>query len=193
MYPLLSCFAFRVHRRSRAAGEQKGNTYGARIINVASKLHELGSLVTEDPNLTRPGSYSVLAAYGQSKLAQVTFSAELQERMPSSWRVQTFALHPGNVMTDVVRDLPPFIQSLYRLLLKAILLTPEQGARSTVTCVVSPDLLIRSRRTGGYVDSGGEPAMPNTEASDEQLQHWLWNFSVNAVDLPAELDLEAVQ
>lgn len=176
----------------RAAAATSGS-YGARVVNVSSKLNELGTLNGEDPHLAAPGAYSPLAAYAQSKLAQITFTAELQERMPTSWRIQAFSLHPGNVLTDVVRDLPPMIQTLYKLLMRAILLTPEQGARSTVQCVVSPDLLVRARRTGGHVDSGGEPAMPNVEAMDEQLQHWLWRFSAQTVGLEPELDIDAVQ
>ena len=37
------------------------------------------------------------------------------------------AVHPGEVLTDVVRSLPGPMQRAYRLLLTTILLTPAQG------------------------------------------------------------------
>ena len=39
------------------------------------------------------------------------------------------AVHPGEVLTDVVRSLPGGLQKAYRLLLQTILLTPQQGER----------------------------------------------------------------
>jgi NAD(P)-dependent dehydrogenase (short-subunit alcohol dehydrogenase family) len=74
-------------------GARQRPEFGARIIHVSSKLHELGSLHTSDPDLRQ--GYSPLAAYAQSKLAQVAFSAELRERLPREWNVQTYSLHPG--------------------------------------------------------------------------------------------------
>jgi retinol dehydrogenase-12 len=41
--------------------------------------------------------------------------------------VQVYAVHPGYVLTDVVRTLPEAVQRAYRLLMSRILLTPEQG------------------------------------------------------------------
>lgn len=43
----------------------------ARVVNVSSKLHYMGSLRQHDINLQGPGVYTSLAAYAQSKLAQV--------------------------------------------------------------------------------------------------------------------------
>lgn len=61
---------------------------------------------------------------------QVLFAWELQRR--TGGRVVSVALHPGEVMTDVVRSLPGPLQRAYRLLLQAILLTPQQGRRTDV-------------------------------------------------------------
>ena len=44
----------------------------ARLVNVASKLHELGRIRTTDPHLKR--RYLALQAYSNSKLAQVRSS-----------------------------------------------------------------------------------------------------------------------
>ena len=56
---------------------------------------------------------------------QVLFAWELQRR--TAGEVVSVAVHPGEVLTDVVRSLPGFLKYWYRLLMKAILLTPAQG------------------------------------------------------------------
>lgn len=58
---------------------------------------------------------------------QVLFAWELQRRSGGS--VLSVALHPGEVLTDVVRSLPGPLQKAYRLLLQTILLTPAQGGQ----------------------------------------------------------------
>jgi len=60
-------------------------------------------------------------------VVQVLFAWELQRR--SGGNVLSVALHPGEVLTDVVRSLPGPLQKAYRLLLQTILLTPAQGGQ----------------------------------------------------------------
>lgn len=56
------------------------------------------------------------------------FTAELNRRLgPAGIPVDALCLHPGNVMTEVVRSLPPLIQTLYKALLTHILFTPQEG------------------------------------------------------------------
>jgi hypothetical protein len=59
---------------------------------------------------------------------QVLFTAELNRRLAAAdIPVDALCLHPGNVMTEVVRSLPPLVQKLYRALLTHILFTPQEG------------------------------------------------------------------
>lgn len=59
---------------------------------------------------------------------QVLFTAELNRRLAAAGiPVDALCLHPGNVLTEVVRSLPPLIQKLYRALLAHILFTPPEG------------------------------------------------------------------
>lgn len=97
----------------------------ARIINVSSKLHRMGKIHTDDPNLKLKGSYNSLVAYSQSKLAQVMFSKECNRKHAGI--VHCMSVHPGEVLTDVVRSLPRFMQHLYRMVMRLFLLTPAQG------------------------------------------------------------------
>ncbi|KAL4424097.1 hypothetical protein ABPG75_001398 [Micractinium tetrahymenae] len=165
--------------------QQRGRP--ARVVNVSSKLHYMGSLRQHDINLQGQGVYSSLAAYAQSKLAQVLFAGELQRR--GGGQIISVSLHPGEVLTDVVRSLPGPMQKAYRLLLQTILLTPQQGARCSVYCATSPDLEKEKLRGSFYFDSNCAPVAPSREAQDARLAAWLWQWSATAVGLQPADDL----
>lgn len=80
----------------------------ARIINVASSAHQFASrtgLLSQNA-LWRPHplDYAPWTAYGQSKLANILFTQELQRRALAAGREWTaVSLHPGVVNTDLGR------------------------------------------------------------------------------------------
>ncbi len=51
----------------------------SRVVSVTSKLYEVASLDMDDVLLRRKGNYTSLRAYAQSKLAQVSVFAQLQQ------------------------------------------------------------------------------------------------------------------
>lgn len=160
----------------------------ARVVNVSSRLNLMGKLHRDNPNLTT--GYSSVVAYAQSKLAQVSFAAELSRR--SNGNVIAVAVHPGEVATDVVRSLPAFIQKLYSIIMGAILLTPAQGARSSVYCATSPELDVKAAlKNIFYYDSNCAPGTAAKDAYDREACAWLWKWSVEAVKLDPKDDLVA--
>ena len=71
-----------------------------RIINVASDSHFHGKMQFDDLNLT--GRYHGLRAYGQSKLANVLFTYELDRRLKKNKiPVTANCVQPGLVKTDI--------------------------------------------------------------------------------------------
>ena len=60
---------------------------------------------------------------------QMLFTAELRRRLPGGCGVVAAAVHPGEVMTDVVRTLPRPLQAAYRVAMLPFCLTPKEGAR----------------------------------------------------------------
>ena len=161
----------------------------SRVVNVSSRLHLMGYIRREDPNIT--SGYNSLAAYAQSKLANVSFAAELSRR--SGGDVISVAVHPGEVATGVVRSLPGPIQTLYNVVMGTILLTPAQGARSSVYCATSPDLdKPKSRGIHYYYDSNCAPVAAHKEATDPEVCAWLWKWSAEAVKLEPRDDLPEV-
>ena len=59
---------------------------------------------------------------------QVAFTAELRRRLPPDCGVVASAVHPGEVLTNVVSSLPALMQSLYRVVMFPFCLTPAEGA-----------------------------------------------------------------
>lgn len=127
----------------RAASDGKSGSGKAKVIMVNSKLHQMcKGFGFDDPNFDRPRSYNSKKAYAQSKLAQLLFTNALREKLKTlrgsaeeesaAKRVQLMTLHPGNVTTDVVRTLPWVVQKAYAIIMPLFLLTPEEGARSTL-------------------------------------------------------------
>ncbi|WIA09975.1 hypothetical protein OEZ85_010187 [Tetradesmus obliquus] len=175
----------------REAAQQQQQQQGGfmpRIVTVASAMHHLGYRLQQDPLSER--SYSAELAYGNSKLAQVLFTAELNRRLAAAGGgVQALSLHPGNVLTNVVQSLPPAIQSAYRAIMARVLLTPEQGARATVYAASDPGAFAAAAATGGYLDCSAQPVQPHALAADPQLAAWLWQWSSQQVKLPQGWDL----
>ncbi len=78
----------------------------ATVINVSSEAHKFASKGLELDNLNGEKSYGPWSSYGQSKLANILFSKELQQRADQAGRKLTaVSLHPGAVQTDLARNL----------------------------------------------------------------------------------------
>lgn len=76
---------------------------GARVVQVSSLGHALSPVDLEDPAYERR-PYDRWAAYGQSKTANCLFALAL-DRRGERHGVRAFSLHPGRIMTDLVRHL----------------------------------------------------------------------------------------
>lgn len=136
----------------------------ARIVNVASTMHHQAKGIDWDavrrPTVTRTG----LREYGVSKLANVLHAQELARRLEGTG-VTTYSLHPGAVATDVYRKVP----ALLRGPMKLFMLSPEDGAKTTLHCATSPDA---AQETGLYYDNS-KVRTPNRIATPE-LAAELW-------------------
>jgi NAD(P)-dependent dehydrogenase (short-subunit alcohol dehydrogenase family) len=78
----------------------------ARVINVSSEGYQLAPKGMDFGNLEGEEDYGPWSSYGQSKLANILFTKELQRRADQAGRsIQTYALHPGVVQTDLARNM----------------------------------------------------------------------------------------
>jgi NAD(P)-dependent dehydrogenase (short-subunit alcohol dehydrogenase family) len=75
-------------------------TPGARVVNVSSNAHRFGKIRFDDLQLER--SYGKWRAYGQSKLANLLFTYELQRRLAAKKAdVISVGCHPGYAATNL--------------------------------------------------------------------------------------------
>jgi NAD(P)-dependent dehydrogenase (short-subunit alcohol dehydrogenase family) len=151
----------------------------ARIVNVGSELSDRAKI--DFDNLQSEQRYSVLGAYGQSKLALMLFTFELARRLDGSG-VTANIVHPGGVATNIL-DLGGWrgaVLTTLKPLLKLFLLSPEQGARTTLHVATAPEL---ASVTGRYFKSSRE-AVPNPLAADRALAASLWARSATLTGVP---------
>ena len=149
----------------------------ARIVNVASASH-YGAKAIDWAALREPTkSTTAMREYGVSKLSNVLFTKELARRLEGTG-VTTYALHPGVVATDVWRRVPGPV----RWVMKKFMITPEEGAQTTVRCATAPEL---AAETGKYYDRDGKETRPSRLADDVELAAQLWSKSAEWTGLPA--------
>ncbi|GHF46854.1 NAD(P)-dependent dehydrogenase (short-subunit alcohol dehydrogenase family) [Deinococcus metalli] len=150
-------------------------TPGARVVTVSSIAHRFGHVDFTDPNWhSRP--YAPMPAYGQSKLANLLFTAELQRRLTAAGQdVLAVAAHPGWASTGLQGD-----SSGATLLNRWFAQPAAQGALPTLYAATSPDAV-----GGGYygpsgvLELGGTPQRVSEAdaAQDRHAARRLWALS----------------
>ncbi|MBL0215118.1 MAG: SDR family oxidoreductase [Myxococcales bacterium] len=162
---------------TRLLTDRLKQTGGARIVNVSSASHyrakDIDWSAVQKPTKTVVG----LKEYEVSKLANVLFTKELARQLEGSG-VTTYAVHPGVVATDAWRRFPNPI----RWVIKQFMITPEQGAQSSLVCATSPELAAQS---GRYYTTGGKEKRPSKAADDAELAKTLWSKSAEWTGLSA--------
>jgi NAD(P)-dependent dehydrogenase (short-subunit alcohol dehydrogenase family) len=140
---------------------------GARIMNVASATHYGATLDLDDLELAH-GPYSATGAYAHSKLAIVTYSAWLAQRVADAG-VDVVSVHPGVIDTGLLHAM-----------------FGPGGAPVGRAATVLVDLAGRELVTGGYYDEH-RPAIPNRQALDRSVQDGLARHVRTATAVKDEL------
>jgi NAD(P)-dependent dehydrogenase (short-subunit alcohol dehydrogenase family) len=145
----------------------------ARIVNVSSASHRGATINFDD--LHGNDGYRGLGAYGQSKLANVLFTYELARRLEGTG-VTANCLHPGVVMTNFGHNNTGIFGSffgVYHALARPFLLTPEQGAETSIYLASSPEA---EGVTGKYFVKK-RPVESNEVSHDIEVAQRLWQVS----------------
>jgi NAD(P)-dependent dehydrogenase (short-subunit alcohol dehydrogenase family) len=120
---------------------------GARVVSLSSVGHRRAGVDFDDWNFERR-QYDRWVAYGQSKTANALFAVALDAK-GEQHDVRAFSVHPGGVVTDLVRHMSAEELGAYGVLDKAgrpiidperNMKTPEQGAATSVWCATSRQL-----------------------------------------------------
>jgi retinol dehydrogenase-12 len=143
----------------------------ARIVNVSSGAHHDASGIDFDAVRRPTKSITGLTEYAVSKLANVLHAQELARRLDGDG-VTTYALHPGVVASDIWRRVPWPARSLMKLRM----LSPQEGATTSLYCATAPEL---AEQSGHYYDDSSrrQPAA----AATPQLAAELWARSAGWV------------
>jgi NAD(P)-dependent dehydrogenase (short-subunit alcohol dehydrogenase family) len=149
-----------------------------RVVTVASDAHRWAHLDLADPQWERR-RYRAFGAYGQSKLANLLFTLELDRRLRSSGR-RAIAVHPGWVRSDLgLGQHGTGAAKVSQAMGSVFGQTAEDGARPSLTAAV------RDLPGGSYVGPDGFAANRGTptligrsrDAADAALAARLWALS----------------
>jgi NAD(P)-dependent dehydrogenase (short-subunit alcohol dehydrogenase family) len=151
----------------------------ARVVNVSSAAHRQATIEFDNLQFEK-GGYSLLQAYGRSKLAQILFTIELSRRLEGTG-VTVNALHPGVVATGIwTRSAFPWYLRAPIAWAKALfMLTPVQGADRVVYLATSSEV---EGRSGGYYEKNRR-VDPSSTARDQTLARRFWEASAKLARL----------
>lgn len=147
---------------------------GSRVVAVASVAHRIRAKIHfEDLQWER--RYNRVAAYGQSKLANLLFTYELQRRL-TGHQTTALAAHPGASNTELARHLPGALERLVTPLAQDAAL----GALPTLRAATDPGAL-GGQYFGpdGIGETRGYPKVvaSSAQSHDADLQRRLWAVS----------------
>jgi NAD(P)-dependent dehydrogenase (short-subunit alcohol dehydrogenase family) len=150
----------------------------ARVVTVSSEAHR-GARMHWDDLQFRAHKYRSFKAYGQSKLANILFTYELARKLEGSG-VTANTLHPGVIASGFGHTYPGPVSMLLKVV-SPFLLTPEEGAATTVYLASSPEV---EGVTGQYF-SKCRPVRSNAVSYDVASQRKLWALSVEMMSARA--------
>lgn len=168
---------------------------GSRVINVSSSAHMFARNGIDFSDVAkREKSYAPWTAYGDSKLANILFTNELNKRsLKSGTDVSAYSLHPGVVRTELGRYLinPDSVNNnnAAAIGLKFLFLGPSMlftkdvahGATTQVTLSSFSNEINGSGESSYY--SNSQPVKLEKFATDEVAADELWNLSEKLTDL----------
>ena len=147
---------------------------GSRVVTVSSVGHRMQARINFD-DLQWERSYSRVRAYGQSKLANLMFTYELQRRLSAAGATIAVAAHPGFAATELMRHTPA-----------AAVVTPlfsqdaAMGALPVLRAATAPGVLGgQYYGPGGFLGLRGYPKLvaSSRRSHDEAVQRRLWAVS----------------
>jgi len=152
--------------------------HGSRIVTVSSSGHRIMAAIHFD-DLQWERSYNRAAAYGQSKLANLMFTYELQRRLAPHGSTIAVAAHPGISNTELIRNLPAVFRAPVGRI-SGLTQKPEMGALPTLRAATDP-AVIGGQYYGpdGWIEIRGYPKLvaSSRKSHDQAVQQRLWSVS----------------
>jgi NAD(P)-dependent dehydrogenase (short-subunit alcohol dehydrogenase family) len=159
-------------------------TPGARVVNVSSTMHKIGRMRFDDLHGER--SYGKWSAYGQSKLANLLFTYELQRRLEKRGaKLIAVAAHPGYAATNLQFVGPrmqgsTFLERFSALQNRLLSQTADMGALPTIYAAIHPEVSGGDYLgPAGFLELWGQPkkVQPSARARNVSDAERLWSVS----------------
>jgi len=160
-----------------------------RIVVVASEGHKLGIKTIKFDDMNWNKDYNANDAYSQSKLAQMMFAYELQNRVEAANKtVEVYVCHPGSSNTSLIDEKAGFMTRIaWSLMSKTPLVqSAEKGAYPEVMCATESNLKQRAYYgPTGMMNFGGPVGECKLEpfAYDSEVIKKLWAISEKEANL----------
>ncbi len=151
-----------------------------RVVTVSSTGHRIGSIDFDDLNWERK-PYKAWRAYGQSKLANLLFTAELQRRLTASdSAVLATAAHPGYAATNLQFHSERRSLDMISAIGNRLFAQDENGGALPTLYAAVADVPGNSfAGPGGFMEQRGAPKLVgrSSAAQDAAVARRLWDVS----------------
>jgi NAD(P)-dependent dehydrogenase (short-subunit alcohol dehydrogenase family) len=150
---------------------------GSRIVTVSSLGHRIRAAIHFD-DLQADRSYSRVGAYGQSKLANLMFTYELQRQLTGRNTIAV-AAHPGGSRSELTRNLPRPLTPVVTVL-EPLFQGADMGALPTLRAAADPGVLGgQYYGPDGILEMRGYPKVvaSSAQSHDVETQKRLWAVS----------------
>ncbi|ALR10567.1 SDR family NAD(P)-dependent oxidoreductase [Mycobacteroides saopaulense] len=157
---------------------------GSRVVTVSSIGHRLRAAIHFD-DLQWERDYDRVAAYGQSKLANLLFTYELQRRLAGTNTV-ALAAHPGGSNTELARNSPLWVRAIFDVVAPLLTQGADMGALPTLRAATDPAALGgQYYGPDGFMEQRGNPKVvaSSEQSYDLDLQRRLWSVSEELTDV----------
>ncbi len=152
----------------------------ARVVTVSSDSHYGIRLNWEDIQLRR--HYDGLRAYGQTKLASILFSLELNRILGEDSTVHAFAADPGLVKTDIgLKGNPALVRWVWARR-RSGGVSPEESAKGIVYLVSEPSI----QNSSEIYWKDGAPKKASKFGLDAEAARRLWEISEQMCGMKVE-------
>ena len=149
---------------------------GSRVVTVSSLAHRIQARINFD-DLQSERSYHRVAAYGQSKLANLMFTYELHRRLWHGMRATiAVAAHPGLAGTELTRNSPAIAAFSYALVSQKA----AMGALPILRAATDPGGIGgQYYGPGRFFGARGYPKLAESsrQSHDTAIQRRLWTVS----------------
>ena len=163
---------------------------GSRVVTISSVGHRIRARINFD-DLQSERTYGRIAAYGQSKLANLMFTYELQRRLSGSGAATiAVAAHPGVSSSELVRNSPLVLRALNAVFSPLVNQSAAMGALPTLRAATDAAVLGgQYYGPGGFRELRGHPIVVESskQSHDADIQRRLWAVSedLTGVTFPA--------